>query len=191
MELRRRRVAVIATIAMALVATGCIGATDRSDFEAEVRARGGGVSATWIGESIDAVAGEVGADSVDELFAMNVRVNSTARTVVVMARRADRPDFVDSVVVREGEVLSVSPLQDADQLPLDDITFNVGDLPLDDLEEIADSALEAFGEADGFVEAIQVRLTDGRPEIEIDVESSRRTGTVVFDATGQLIGVER
>lgn len=192
MEVRRRAVVtLVAIVTAALAASGCIGATDRPDFEAEVRARGGGVSTTWIADALDLAAVELGAARAADLDAMNLRVNSTARTVVVMARRADRPDFVDNVVVREGEVLSVSPLQDADQLPLDEITFAVGDLPIDRLEEIADEALQAFDEADAFVEYISVSITQGQPLIRVGVDSSRRTGVVVFDASGTLVEVDR
>jgi hypothetical protein len=118
---------------------------------------------------------------------LTLTLDGTNRVLTVTARRGDRPDFVDSVVVREGEVVSVSPLQDADQLPLDEITIPLGSVPIDRLEELADEALDQFGEDDGFVSTINVALTNGAPTVTFSLESARRTGTAVFGADGTLI----
>lgn len=176
---------------LALVISGCIGATDRADFDAEVQARGGGVSTAWIGVAIDAVAAEVGAASASELMVISLDVDPTKRALVVVARRGDEPDFVDTVVVRDGEVVAATPMQDADQLPLDEVMIRVGDLPIDDLEALSDEALEEFGEPDGFVGSILMSLQSGVPTVRIAVESARRTGFVLFDQSGRFIEVTR
>ena len=113
------------------------------------------------------------------------------RIITINGRRGDRPDFVDSVTVRGGEVVATAPIQDADQLPLDDITIRLDALPLDRLEALVDTALTDFGEDDAFVTTITVALTNGVPTIEIGIESARRTGSAAFDLNGNLMGVPR
>ena len=174
-------------VAVAAVTSGCIGAIDRADFDDEVRARGGGISSQWIDDSVEAAADRLGVVTTDEIELLTLTIDGTNRVVTVSARRGDRPDFVDSVVVSEGEVVAVTPIQDADQLPLDDLTIRLGDLPIDQLERLTDEAVDAFGADDGFVTGIRVALENGEPTLAIDLESSRRTGTAVFAADGTLI----
>ena len=59
------RVGLVALGAAGL--SGCIGAMDRPEFDAEVQRRGGGVADEWILDGLAAVADEVEAGSVDEL----------------------------------------------------------------------------------------------------------------------------
>lgn len=184
------RVAILAVV-VAASTTSCIGATDRAAFDAEVRARGGGVAVAWIAAGIDLVAAEVGASGRSDLSVMSLRIEPTDRTLIAIARRNDQPEFVDTVVIREGELVSISPVQDVDRLPLDDITFTVGDLPIDRLEELGDAALAEFGERDGYVNAISVTIRNDEPVIEIFVESARRAGSVLFDQSGTYIEVVR
>ena len=66
--------AVVAAIGL----TGCIGATDRSDFDEEVRSRGGGVTVDWIAESMDIVAVSVG------VFALSSAAIGAALSMVIV-----------------------------------------------------------------------------------------------------------
>lgn len=174
-------------IAAAAFTSGCIGAIDRADFDEEVRSRGGGISAEWIEDSLAASADRLGLADPDDIELLTLNIDGTNRVLTVSARRGDRPEFVDSVVVRQGEVIAVTPIQDADQLPLDDLTVLVADLPIDRLEMLTDEAIAAFGADDGFVTGITVALTNGEPTVTLALESSRRTGAAVFDAAGTLI----
>ncbi len=177
--------------------TACVGAVDRADFDAEIRSRGGGVAVDWVSDALDVVALEVGATSGEALQIITMTITPSSRTTLVQTRRGDREDFVDMVAVREGEILSVTPQQNADRLPLDDITIAAADLPIGDVDRLADEAILAFtadtGEdpdgGDVFVSLIQVSLIEGVHIVDVSVESARRTGTVRFDTDGGLIGV--
>lgn len=188
---RRSTLVAIVVAAGAVATSGCIGATDRADFDAEVRARGGGISSVWIADAIDLIAAEVGAGDRSELEVLAVTITPGQRSVTATARRADRPDFVDNVTVIEGDVRGVSPMQDADQLPLDDLAVPVDDLPLDRVEELTDLALAEFGEADGYVRSMRFALISGERRIDVDVESARRTGSVLFDGDGNFLEITR
>lgn len=181
----------LAAAALAFAMSGCIGATDRADFEAEVRARGGGLTTAWVAEALDLIAAEVAVSPTSDVELMTLSINPPNRSVAVTARRGDDPKFADSVVVRQGQVVSVSPVQDADQLPLDEVTFAVGEVALDDLERVGDEALTEFGEADGFVNSITVSLADGEPVMSMSLSSARRTATARFEADGTFIEVIR
>jgi hypothetical protein len=183
------RAAAAATLTLA--ASGCIGATDRTDFDAEVRARGGGLTSAWIAESLDLVAAEVGVTATSDLQLLALSINSPNRSLSVQARRGDEPAFADSVLVNQGRVVSVTPIRDADQLPLDEITFTVGQVPLADIETLGDTALREFGESDGYVDRISISLENGRPVIDVSLESARRTGRATFDADGTFIEMSR
>ena len=182
----------LAAVALvSIVTSGCIGATDRADFDEEVRSRGGGISSTWIDESLDAAANALGLTDATDLEFLTLSINGTTRTVIVNGRRGDRPDYVDSVAVRQGDVVSVAPLQDADELPLDDITIPLEDVPIDDIETLVDIALADFGEVDASVATITVSLAGGTPTITMRLASARRTGTAEFDLDGELVRVPR
>ncbi len=177
-------------IVLTVVCAGCIGATDRDDFDAEVRARGGGISNEWVVDAMEAIAAEVAAPSGDDVQVLSMAVDPSSRTVAATVRRADRPEFVDSVVVVDGEVRSVSAVQDADELPLDDLTVAAGALPLDDVEALSDRALAEFGETDGYVEGLTVIVDPGGAIIRVEVGSERQTGEVLFGADGTFVSVE-
>jgi hypothetical protein len=168
--------------------TGCIGAIDRADFDAEVRARGGGVSSNWIDESLQAAATELGVTDPDQLQILTLSIDAQNRSLVVTARRGDRPEFVDTVAVRETEVAGTTPLPDADDLPLDDLVTSLGTVPIDRIDELSDTALESFG-PDAFVTGVTVERINGAPTITVSVGSERQTGEVLFDATGAVVEV--
>lgn len=185
----RARSLAIATLALA--ASGCIGATDRADFDAEVRARGGGITSAWIAEGVDLIAAEVGVSGTSEMQMVTLSISPPNRTVTGQARRGDQPNFVDVVTVKEGAVVSITPIQDADQLPLDDITFRADSVPIAEIEALGDTALAEFGEDDGFVTMISVSLNNGEPMITMSLASARRTARALFDASGTFLEVTR
>ncbi len=179
----------MAVAVFAIAATGCIGATDRADFDAEVRARGGGITSAWIAEGVDLIADAVGITNTADMQFVTLTIGPPNRTVTGQARRGDQPDFVDVVTVKEGSVVSITPIQDADRLPLDDITFRAGQVPIDDIEALGDTALAEFAQPDGFVTMISVSLRNGEPVITMSLASARRTGRALFDADGTFLEV--
>lgn len=182
---------LVAAAIVPVVATGCIGAIDRADFNEEVRARGGGIATTWVDESLAAAATALAVDDPADLAFLTLSISGTTRTVNIVARRGDRPDFVDSVTVNEGDVTSVAPIRDADRLSLEANTIRLTEVPIDQLEDLVDAALEGFGEPGAFVTSIDVTSTNGTPTITLQLESPRRTGSAVFDGDGNLLEVAR
>lgn len=183
----RRLVAVAAVVAL----TGCIGATPRDEFDAEVRARGGGLSNSFVTDGLDALAAHAGAAAWQDLDVLFLTVTPGSRSLTASARNPARDDFVDTIVVRDGEVVSSTPVQDADELPLDEIVVPLGAVALDRVEDIVDRALEAFDDPTGFVERLTVSRAQGDVRIVVELESDRVTATATFDADGNLTGIER
>lgn len=182
---------LVAVAVVAVVAGGCVGAIDRSDFDEEVRRRGGGISAAWIDESLTAASEALAVASSDDLEFLTLTINGTSRSLTINARRGDQPDFVDSVTVREGVVFAVAPIQDADELPLDDLLMGLDETPIREIEAVVDRALAEFDEPDAFVQTINVSLRDGAASTTVRLSSARRTGSVVFDGVGDPVEVER
>lgn len=182
---------LVAIAFVAVAASGCVGAIDRADFDEEVRRRGGGISAAWVDESLTAAAEALSITSPDDLEFLTLTINGTSRSLTINARRGDRPDFIDSVTVREGEVVAVTPIQDADELPLAALLVDVDETPIDDVETLVDRALAEFDEPDSFVTVISVSLDGTDASTTVQLSSARRTGSVVFDAAGNTVEVDR
>lgn len=180
---------LLAASIAAIALSACIGATPRADFDAEVRARGGGLTTGFVDASLTAVAGHVGSDDWRDLEVMFLTVTPGSRTITASVRDPGRPDFVDVIVVKDGDVLSTTPVQDAADLPLDDLVVLLGDVAIEPIDRVTSEALAAFDEADGYVTSLSVSRVAGEANIRVDVESARRTATVVFDAAGNLLEV--
>ncbi len=187
-----RAARIVATSLLVVVLAGCIGATPREDFDAEVQARGGGLTAEFLTESLDVVATELGARSWTDLMVLSLRARPGDRSVTVVVRQPQREDFVDTISIRDGEIVAAVPLQDAGDLPLDDLAIDLADVALDRIAEIGAEALAAFGDEGAFVDRVEVTRggTGGDVVLSVDVESDRRTATVRFTADGELEGIE-
>ncbi len=183
----RRLLAGLAVLALA----GCVGATPRDEFDAEVRARGGGLTMAFVDDSLAALATEVGAGSWTELEVMFLTITPGSRSVTASVRDPRRADFVDTIVVSDGKVVASTPVRDADELPLDDVTVRLGSVALDRVEEMSSAARAAFGESDGYVSRLTVTRVLGAAQIDVALESARVTATATFDANGDLVGIER
>lgn len=178
-------------VLVATTLSGCIGAMDRPDFVAEVQRRGGGIADEWILDALASVAGEVGAGSIDDLSVMTMTITPSNRSLVVQARRSDRSDFVDTVTIVQGDVVGVTPVQDAGELPLDEITIPVTDLPIDGWDELGDRALAELGFDGGYVSHISLSVSQGEHRLAVYVDSPRETGWVTFDTDAQLVETHR
>jgi hypothetical protein len=174
-------------IATALAFTGCIGATDRSDFEAEIERRGGGVTTDLAAEPLDRLRDELG---VDDPELLSLSIAPLTRTVVLQVRDPAQRRNVDRYVSRGGGAFDdPEPVQISASDDLDARTFRPSQLPaLGDLEELADQAITALRFEDAYVDAIDVGLRNGAPVFTVHVESPRSVGTAVFDGAGTLLG---
>lgn len=180
---------LLAASIAAIALTACIGATPRADFDAEVRARGGGLTTGFVDASLTVVASQFGSGDWRDLEVMFLTISPGNRTVTASVRDPRRPDFVDVVAVKDGDVLSTTPVQDAADLPLDDLVVLLSDVAIEPIDRLTSDALAAFDEAEGYVKSLSVSRVAGEASVRVDVESARRTATVIFDAAGNLLEV--
>ncbi|MGW6374600.1 hypothetical protein ACWFRB_00870 [Rhodococcus sp. NPDC055112] len=169
-------------IAVALSATACIGAVDRAEFDADMRARGGGMTTAVVRDAMAALALTYG---TTELQVTSVDIGPV-EALDVTVRNPARPDQLDRYTF-DGRWLSeptpvlVSALDD-----LDAQSFGVGEVPaLGRVESLVDDALANTAFDDGQVTGISVNKTEAiRPTVM--VESPRSRALVVFDADGAV-----
>ena len=173
-------------IATALGLTGCIGATDRSDFEAEIERRGGGVTSELAAEPLERLRDELG---VDDPELLELSITPLTRTVVLQVRDPARRRNVDRYVFRGGALEDPEPVRISAADDLDARTFRPSQLPaLGDLEGVADQAIAALRFEDAYVDSIGVGLRNAAPVLTVHVSSPRSVGTAVFDRAGTLLG---
>lgn len=180
---------VIAIVVLTALTTGCIGETSRSTFEAEVQARGGGIADSFIEESLTALSEAAGTNHVEDIEVLSLSFNPGSRTVSASVVTSGQPDLVDRVTIGQGKVISVKPVQDVDIDDITDNTIRLGDVPLDRIEELVDSALHEFSAAGAFVDQVTITATSDGPTIRIGLDSEREAATATFDASGTLLEI--
>ena len=155
-----RCVQMAAMLVPALLLSGCIGAQNHSDVEAEARQRGGGAEPFVIREAVEAVAAEVSADP-DELLVASIRIYP--QYVTLEAADPRTPGNWDRYQYRNGRVADTDPVNVAHMAPAG---FMLGDFrALDRLPELVADAGRRAGFAEG-------RLTS----LEISAEVDHMTG---------------
>ncbi len=172
-------------IAVALSATACIGAVDRAEFDADMRARGGGMTTAVVRDAMAALTLTYG---VSELQVTSVDVGPV-EALDVTVRNPARPDQLDRYTF-DGQWLSEpTPVLVSARDDLDAQAFVVGDVPaLGSVESLVDEALASTAFDGGQVTGISVNRTEAiRPTVM--VESPRSRALVVFDADGAVAEV--
>ena len=173
------------------VGAGCIGTTDRSDFNEEIQARGGGLTSDLPSSAVDAVAASL---RVDDFAVRMLTVTPLDGTVVLDVRDPAVPENLDRYVVHRGSVWQVEPIRLTAGDDLDIQTFRVSDVALDQVEVMVDTALAGFA-ADGYVTSLTIYRraddTAGDIVITLALESPRAAGTALFTGDGDLIEVVR
>lgn len=173
-------------VAASLGVSGCVGATDRADFEAEIERRGGGVTSELAAQPLDRLRDALDVDDPELLL---LSISPLTRTVVLEVRDPVQRRNVDRYVSRGGGLDDPEPVQVSASDNLDARTFRPSELPaLGDLEGLADEAIAALGFQDAHVDAISVGLRNGDPVLSVHVTSPRSVGTAVFDGAGNLLG---
>ena len=171
-----------------VVVGGCVGTTDRGEFDAIIQERGGGFTAELPLEAVDVVAAELGVEDFD---VRSMSVTPASELVVMEVRDPQVPANLDTYVVRRGEVESVEPvrLSASDDLAVQ--TYPVSSLALDRVEAMVDTALARFDEG-GYVSSLTVNGSgDEAIFFQMALESPRSTATARFTREGELVDVTR
>ena len=182
-----------AVVAVICLATGCIGSVDRSDFEAEVNARGGGFDQALVIESVDAVAGELGTSDFEITLMV---VTSRSGTVSMIVRDPGNPANLDTFSLTNGSISSVEPVRLSAADDIDVASLPIAGLALDRLDAMSQIALSEYDVAGDYITGVSVDVvpsgqpdTPGQLRILFSLESPRSSATAEFTAAGELVEV--
>lgn len=172
--------------------TGCIGATDREDFNRIIESRGGGFTSELASGALDVVADRLGVEA-GQLELQILSMTPSAEVVVLEVQDPATPENLDRYVVRGGDLDSVEPVRVSVDEDLDAVTFPAARVAFDRIEEVVDTALAEFGSDGGYVTTLNVdQGSEGQIVFHLSLESPRATGSARFDAeTGELIEAAR
>lgn len=177
-------------LALALVATGCVGTISRSEFEEEIQSRGGGFTQDTVIEAVDAIGERVGTHDFEVL---SFNLSPQYATVTTEVRDPSNPGNVDTYSLSGGSIDSIEPEQVSASDNLDADSFVVTSIALDDLDAMADAALAEYDAADGYITSMSfIGFNDGPegavvPVVQFSLESSRSSATARFAADGSPI----
>ena len=179
---------------MVVACAGCVGATDRADFEEEIESRGGGFSEDIVTDAVAELADEVGTGDFE---ITHLTVSPLVPVVSARVRNPAAPDEVDDYTFRGDELVEVEPVRLSSDTDLDAEVLPITDFALDRLDEAVDTALDEFGATDGYATSVQLSVTpssavaaDPVGQVVVHVESPRAAATVRFTADGELVGVD-
>jgi hypothetical protein len=185
---------LVAALVGALLLTGCIGSVSRSEFEAELQSRGGGLHESLVTDVIDDMAARLG---TGDFQLMSLNASPESAIVSMQVRDPRDPRNVDSYTFRNGKLIDSEPVRVSVDEDLDAEAIDVQSLALDQLNEMADAALEAYDVEGGYVTSLNVSHLpdpdepgDQIPGFRLSLESPRSTATALFDAEGTLLEVE-
>jgi hypothetical protein len=189
-----RRIALVVAAAAAVAASGCVGATERDDFESEVESRGGGFSEDIVSDAVEGIADEVGTAAFE---LTHLTVSPLTPVVSAQVRDPRAPDQLDDYTFRGDDLVDVAPVRVAAGTDIDAETLPIAAFAVEQLDEVVDVALDEFGAADGYATSVQLSVEPsaggtGEPHgaIVVSVESPRAAATVRFTADGELVGVD-
>jgi hypothetical protein len=195
----KRRAAAAAVrapiVTAVLILSGCIGAIEREELEAEVRSRGGGFDESLVIDAADAVGDRLGTTDF-KITALSV--SPLPEVVSVRVLDPHNPNNVDRYTIRDGSIQSIDPVKVSAREDIEREAFSFQSVALDELNEMADAALAEYGTEGGYVDLVSIgaRPAGGNPErakprISFGIESPRSHATAYFEADGTLISVDR
>ncbi|MGX1810161.1 hypothetical protein ACWIGI_30975 [Nocardia sp. NPDC055321] len=200
-----------------LAAAGCAGAIDRADFEAQMRARGGGLVSALPQGAISALSQRLGGAPVQAtvlvitapdsarfravLFDQPAHVTAffddrdlTSREAAVWlrVRPPNQPRELDDYSYLLGGLGSPEPVRVSAREDLDAESFTLSEVSgLSRVEDIVDTALARSELTDGYVSVIVVGRFGDEVRIVANVVSPRAETVVEFDHTGAFTRVRR
>jgi hypothetical protein len=176
--------AVAIALGVAVAVGGCVGATPRDEFDAEVVERGGGLVPALPLDAIAALGAELGTEAAFR----QITITPLGRVVSMTVQDPSRPENLDEYVVREGDLSGPRPVQLSGAQALESTLFSADDVPaLGRLDELGATAVRELGIEDGVVTSVVVSRVAGDLRLLMAVESERARGTAVFTPDGELV----
>jgi hypothetical protein len=182
----------MAAAAAVLAVGACVGATDRDDFTAAARTRGGGLDGGLVAAAVDAVEDDLGVDGI-RVRAMTVGFGYVTLEVQVPSD----PDELDAYRFGASARFGGDGLGDpspvtrhAHEPPLDSEVFEPGAAGIDRFDGMVAAALEAADLRGGYASGASIRrpaADGGDPLTSVTVTNDRRTVVVTFAADGSLL----
>lgn len=181
---RRRRTHIAAALvglAMPLLVSGCVGSIDREAFDAEIRARGGGIDADRLLDALD----DVTARADGEVLIREATV--TVLSVTVAVSPVSHPEEVDLWFVGSG-LRGPDPTSNLDPDELDAwFTADTVDPPR--VEEAIDAALERSELRDPWASSLTLDGAAGETwTASVVLTNERATEVWTFGPDGELGG---
>lgn len=185
----RRLGACLATVLTLAIMTSACGSVPRDEFVAEMRSRGGGLTAALVRDAVGAFSEHYG---TERLSFTSLVLASEDAGVTAHLRVPRHPDQLDELIFTQDGLDGPSPVKTSATDDLDRMSFTVQDVPgLRDVEKLVDTALARTRYEGGYVAKITVTREASAPEITVAVSSPRADAMVAFAADGRFTKVTR
>jgi hypothetical protein len=185
---------VVFAVVAILLLSGCLGTTDRDEFEAEVQSRGGGFDESLVIDAAEAVGDRVGA--VDFKIT-NLSTSPLSQVVTMRVLDPRNSKNIDDYTIRGGSIQVVNPVQVSVRNDIESKAFPIQSVALDKLNEMADEALADYETEGGYVNSVSISTKPAvgnpetvEPQISFNIESARSRAVAYFKADGTLISVD-
>ena len=180
---------LLVALALAFALPACIGAVDRADFNEELRARGGGLTASFVLRGIDAVEDELGSDA---LQFTRISIDGDEPTALFYVRNPRAPHELDTWLWNGTSLAEPSPVQLSASTDLDEQSFTAAEVPaLERLDVVIATTMRALELEEGWVTEIEVATGEHGVRVSVDAESARARGEARFLPGGELEHAER
>lgn len=185
----KRLGACLATALTLVIMTSACGSIPREEFVAEMRSRGGGLTAALVRNAVGAFSKHYG---TERLSLTRLVLKSDDAGVTAHLRVPRHPDQLDELTFTEDGLDGPSPVKTSAADDLDRMSFTVQDMPgLRDVEKLVDTALARTRYDGGYVTTITVTREASAPQITVAVSSPRADANVAFAADGRFTKVRR
>jgi len=173
----------------------CIGSQTRERFEEEIHARGGGLSQGLAVEAVDAVEDELHVDGL-RLRSLNVSPGRVTMEIQVPGSVEDLDSyrFGTSGMYGGGGLSDPEPVaRSFDEASLEGQVFTLAAAGIDHFDATVDAAVLEADLPGGYATSATVVRLPGQldPQTSVVVTNVRRTVTVLFDADGTVLEVQR
>jgi hypothetical protein len=185
------RTVVVLAVAVLLL-SGCVGTIERTEFEAELQARGGGLDQQLVIDAVDDVGDTVGTDDYE---ITTLSATPTSGVVTMTVRDPSNPENLDDYTWRQGTLDEPRAVQVRATDDIDSQAFSIQDVALDEINDMVDTALAEYDTEGGFVNNLSISPSFesevAEPQVLLSLESPRSTASATFDADGNLLSLEK